>query len=110
MQIVRLKPYLPATRKMTFDEKAMVDIETQILKDPEAHGKIPGLGEVRKMRFARPGMGKRGGGRVIYYVVRKRSLLAMLAAYPKSQREDLTNDDRKAILRAIESLVTEHDP
>ena len=61
---------------------------------------------LRKMRFARPGTGKSGGGRVIYYMALKGGLLGMLTACPKTEKDDLTPDDRKAILRAIEGLVS----
>jgi hypothetical protein len=78
----------------------------QILAAPEAHPMIKGLRGVRKARFARPGGGKRGGGRAVYYMALKGGLLAMLTAYPKNEKDDLTADDRKAILRAIEALVS----
>ena len=70
---------------------------------------IRGLRGVRKIRFARPGTGKSGGGRAVYYVALKGGLLAMLTAYPKNEKDDLTPDDRKAILRAIEALVSGDD-
>lgn len=110
MRVVRLKPYLRAMKGMDLDDRAMRDIEGAILAAPEAHPTIKGLKGVRKMRFARPGTGKRGGGRAIYYVVALRGgLLAMLTAYPKNEKDDLTSNDRKAILRAIEALVSGDD-
>lgn len=106
MRIVRLKPYLRAMRGMGLDDRAMRDIEATILAAPEAHPMIKGLRGVRKMRFARPGTGKSGGGRAIYYVASRGELLAMLTAYPKNEKDDLTSGDRKAILRAIEALIS----
>lgn len=38
-----------------------------IANNPEAGDVIPGSGGCRKLRWSRPGMGKRGGARVIYY-------------------------------------------
>lgn len=105
MKVVRLKPYLRAMKDMGLDEEAMQAIERAILEAPEAHPMLRGLHGARKARFARPGTGKSGGGRVIYFMALGDSLLAMLTAYPKSEKEDLTPDDRKAILRAIEALT-----
>jgi len=47
------------------DRSALIDT---LARDPMAGDVIPGLGGVRKLRFAPKGRGKRGGFRVIYYV------------------------------------------
>ena len=41
-----------------------------LVRDPNVGPVIPGSGGVRKLRWAAPGRGKRGGYRVIYYVRR----------------------------------------
>ena len=43
-----------------------------LINDPEAGDTISGTGGFRKIRWSRPGMGKRGGVRVIYYNVTKK--------------------------------------
>lgn len=40
---------------------------TWIAANPLAGDVIPGSGGLHKVRWSRPGMGKRGGARVIYY-------------------------------------------
>ena len=52
---------------MGFDEGGMAEIEAEIVANP-THPMIRGLKGARKARVQRPGMGKRGGGRVVYYV------------------------------------------
>ncbi len=52
------------------------------------------------MRFALPGKGKSGGTRIIYYWIRNRDQIYMLVAYPKSQKDDLSEKET-AILRNI---------
>ena len=105
MQVFRLKPYLRAMRAMGFDESGMAEIEQSICAAPDRHPTIRGLRGVRKARFARPGTGKSGGGRAIYYVMIGLGRVYMMTAYAKSKQEDLTGDDRKAILRIIEQLL-----
>ena len=110
MRILRLKRYLRAMAAMGFDDAGMREIETAILAAPYAHPIIKGLKGARKARFARPGMGKRGGGLIVYFLAIKGRVLALLLAYPKNERDDLTDDDRKAILRVIEALASGGDP
>ena len=40
-------------------------------------------------------MGKRGGIRVIYHLVKSAGLVLMLAAYAKNVKENLSNDEKK---------------
>jgi hypothetical protein len=91
-------------KAMGLDEDAMRGIEAAILAAPEAHPMVKGLRGVRKARFALPGRGKSGGGRAIYYASVAPGALFMLTAYPKNERDDLSPDQRKAILAAIESI------
>lgn len=103
MKVVRLRPYLRAMARMGLDDQAMRTVESVLIAAPDAHPIIKGLRGVRKARFALPGRGKSGGGRVVYYVAVKEAIY-MMTAYPKNERDDLSSDQRKAILAAIDSL------
>jgi hypothetical protein len=52
----------------------------------------------------RAGMGKRGGGRIIYYVALGTDRFYMIVAYPKSERDDLSREQRRRILAVLESI------
>jgi hypothetical protein len=103
MPIFRLMPYLRGMRDMGIDEAGMADIEAEIVANP-THPMIRGLKGVRKARIQRPGMGKQGGGRVVYYVAIGTDRFYMMAAYSKSERDDLSTDQRRRILAALESI------
>src|ERR1035441_8503757 len=49
------------------DAKEQDEMEHHIADDPERHPRIPGGSGMRKARWARPGRGKRGGVRAVYY-------------------------------------------
>jgi hypothetical protein len=104
MLVFRLKPYVRAMARMGFDDTEMRAIETSIIAAPKAHPIIRGLRGVRKARFARPGGGKSGGGRAIYYLALSADRLFMMTAYAKNEQDDLSPEQRKAILAAIESI------
>src|SRR5206468_3518251 len=110
MRILRLKRYLRAMRAMGFHETEMQEIELEIRAAPDAHPMIKGLRGARKERISRPGMGNRGWGRVVYYLAVRGRILAFILAYPKNEKDNLTQDDRKAILRAVEMLTSGADP
>lgn len=104
MKVVRLKPYVRAMKSMGLSEEAQAAIEVAIVRAPEAHPMIRGLRGARKARFPLPGRGKSGGGRTIYYVAIAPGVLFLMTAYPKNERDDLSPDQRKAILEAIASI------
>jgi hypothetical protein len=43
------------------------DLKDYVARNPLAGDEMPGTGGLRKLRWSRAGMGKRGGARVIYY-------------------------------------------
>ena len=80
------------------DHEAFVDF---IARNPTVGEVIPGTGGVRKVRWSRPGMGKRGGARIIYFYQDADHPLYLLLAYAKAQRENVS----PAGLQAIGKLV-----
>ena len=76
-------------------------MERALSARPDAHPVIPGMGGVRKMRWGRPGMGKRGGVRVVYFFALSHEEILMLTAWAKNRREDLSEEDKKAIRESV---------
>ena len=89
---------------MTEDE--LMRLEESICARPDAHPVIPGTGGVRKARWARSGMGKRGGVRAVYYLFARADIVYMLDVYAKNEKCDLTPADKRE-LRAIVSMLEE---
>lgn len=74
-----------------------------IAKDPNAGAVIPGSGGCRKVRWARPGMGKQGGTRVIYFVHLSASELCMLLVYPKAAKDNIPGHLLKEVRKELEN-------
>jgi mRNA-degrading endonuclease RelE of RelBE toxin-antitoxin system len=81
-----------------------MEMEAYIVSDPEAHPIIPGTKGVRKARWSRPGMGKRGGLRLIYYFWVEPNAVLLLTVYAKNEKENLSDADKKEIRKIVESL------
>jgi hypothetical protein len=82
-------------------------LEYAIAVAPSAHPVIPGTGGARKMRWARKGMGKRGGIRVIYFYAARYETVLLMVAYAKNTQENLTNDQKKAVRKLTEGFEKE---
>src|SRR5271168_4475485 len=64
------------------------DLKDYIARTPLAGDEMPGTGGLRKLRWSRAGMGKRGGARVIYYYYNESAPLYLLMAYAKAAQEN----------------------
>ena len=65
---------------------------------------IEGTGGVRKIRWSREGMGKRGGVRVVYYFYSEEEPIYLLAIYGKGERSDLDAAQKKAARTFVDNL------
>jgi mRNA-degrading endonuclease RelE of RelBE toxin-antitoxin system len=77
-------------------------LQAALIENPEAGPVIPGSGGVRKLRWAAPGRGKRGGYRVIYYVRRPGGVIWMLTIYPKNVADSISASMLKQIRKEID--------
>jgi hypothetical protein len=57
---------------------------------------------VRKLRWARPGVGKSGGVRVCYYVRTRAGQILMLVIYAKSVRDSIPGHVLAALRQELE--------
>ena len=70
--------------------------------NPWAGDVVPGSGGCRKVRWTRPGSGKRGGVRVIYFNRLESGAIHLLVIYAKAVRGSIPAHILKAIKEAIE--------
>lgn len=73
-----------------------------IAGDPTAGDVVPQSGGIRKVRWSRPGSGKSGGVRVIYYTRLLSGEIVLLTLYAKAKTDNLTGAKLKEIRRALE--------
>jgi len=75
-----------------------------LLARPGAGHLIKGSGGIRKLRWALPGRGKRGGVRVIYFWRVTESQILMLTMYAKNEQANLSVAQVRQLAKFVEAL------
>ena len=83
------------------DERAQ--FATYIANDPTAGVVIRESGGLRKVRWARPGTGKSGGVRVIYFTRTEAGEVLLLTLFAKGNTGNIPTAKLKEIRRALEN-------
>ncbi len=76
-------------RAVYLDDDEYAELQQFMIGNPGAGRVVPGSRGVRKLRWKRKGMGKRGGVRVIYFVRYQPNEFWMLTLYAKAKQEDV---------------------
>jgi len=84
------------------DDDEYAELQQFMMENPEAGKVIPGSGGVRKLRWKRKGMDKRGGLRVIYFVRYQPNEFWMLTLYAKAKQENVPGHILKQLKEAFE--------
>ena len=75
-----------------------------LARNPKAGDLIPGLGGIRKMRFAAGGQGKRGAYRMIWFVATAAMPVLALLIYGKNEQANPSPEQRRAMLAVVERM------
>jgi hypothetical protein len=108
-RFVRFPAFTRDWERLGLDDAALRALEREILKDPIRPPVIRGTGGLRKIRFAGPGTGrgKRGAFRVCYVHFPEFGTVALVVAFGKNEKDDLTEADRQAIAAVVASYRAE---
>ena len=83
------------------DDESYAELQSTLIANPDAGDLMPRSRGLRKVRWKAPGRGKRGGIRVIYYLVHREEIF-MLYAYAKNDREDITPDQTRRLRELVD--------
>ena len=103
MVFVELSPFVAFRREYWTDEDLRA-LQIFLLVSPDAGDVIRGGSGLRKLRWSAQGKGKRGGARVIYYWHEPKHRMYLIYGYVKSDREDLTKQQTRALAALMKDL------
>lgn len=102
MEFVETPTFSKARRSLMQDDE-FKELQSYLLDAYERGDVIGHTGGCKKIRWTRPGIGKRGGVRIIYYVKLASERIYLILIYPKNVKDDL-NESEKAILKTLSQL------
>jgi len=101
------KPDVPESREAIYSERTG--------KTRANHRRNPGgrrldarTGGYRKLRFARSGMGKRGGARVVYLYGGEDLPIFLITVYAKSEKGNLSKAEQNALAKMAKSFFADY--
>jgi mRNA-degrading endonuclease RelE of RelBE toxin-antitoxin system len=97
-------------RREHLEEDEFRALQNHLLENSLAGTLIPGTGGLRKVRWKTEGRGKRGGVRVIYFVVKARDLVLLLLLYPKNVLDDLSVEQKRMLRELVRIELEQEGP
>lgn len=105
LTFIELRGFIDDWEGMKLDvELDLLALQVAIMAAPKAAPVIPGTGGLRKLRFSPPAWktGKRDAIRVCYVYFEEFWTVLLVVAYPKSQKDNLTESEKRQINKLID--------
>ena len=110
VEFVELKDFSDAWNDLALTDDDLYPLQLSILRDPKRWPVISGTGGLRKMRFSPPNWkrGKSGALRVCYAYFQPVNIVLLVLAYTKDEKDDLSNEEKKAIRNALSIIERQY--
>lgn len=90
--------------KLGLNDADLRRLQEELLADPKVGAVMRGTGGIRKMRFAFEDRGKSGSVRVIYIDFEVYEKIYLITAYPKNEKDNLSDTERNELRQLISIL------
>lgn len=102
--VIETPLFIARARKLLSDADVK-ELVNAIAADPRQGDVMEGTGGARKMRWARPGTGKRGGCRVVYFHHGAEVPVFLLDIYGKNEKANLSPAERSELAKILARIV-----
>ncbi len=106
LRFIEMPGFTRGWKKLGLEDEDVNAIQMCIMVSPHGPPIVSGTGGLRKIRFA-PGRwksGKRGAARVCYAYFEEFSVVILVTIYPKTRKDDLTQEEKREIKRLLEGI------
>jgi hypothetical protein len=109
LRFIQTQPFSKAWDRLGLTDDDLRVLELSLASNPDLGPVVAGTGGLRKARFAAKGSarGKRGSYRIGYVHYEEHYVFVLVAAYDKTEKADLSPDDKKFIRTYIRSFQKE---
>ena len=94
-------------RELGMTDEDLRELQKVLLQNPKKGDSIAGTGGLSKIRIPMENRGKRGGARALYVDVEIKELIYFINVYSKDEKDDLSEDEKKAFKAVIKFLKEE---
>jgi hypothetical protein len=103
LRFIELDIFTQDWRELGLTDEDLLALQIAIMAGPQLHPVISGTGGLRKIRFAPAAWrrGKRGAARVCFAYFPGFSIVLLVAAFDKNEKEDITQEERRTIKRLL---------
>ena len=98
-------PYFTRFCENHCSDDELRELQRLLIEHPDAGDLMRGSKGLRKVRWALPGRGKRGGARVIYFWRSAAGTIYLLYAYAKNDQAELSAQQRKMLSEWIQEVL-----
>ena len=106
-EFVYIKKFSDKWGNLGLVDEDLVPLEKYIMEHPSSGVLVRGTGGLRKLRWALPDKGKRGGVRIAYIDLIAREKTYMLDIFPKSEKDNYSDAEKAIIKQLISGLMKE---
>lgn len=106
-EFIELPEFLKKWRDLGLSEEDLRELEVFLCKYPDKGDLIQGTGGLRKLRWSLKNKGKRAGIRTLYIDFAIHEKIYLITVYAKSEKIDLTMDEKNIVRKMIEVLEKE---
>lgn len=101
---VMLPEFEKQWNRMNLTDDDLKRLQYELLANPQKGDLVQGTGGLRKIRFAFENRGKSGSLRVVYVDFAAYEKIFLITAYPKNEKDNLTDSERNNIRTLIRIL------
>ena len=96
--------FIKKWKELGLTDENLRELQNILLENPKAGKIIQGTGGLRKIRIPMEEKGTRGGARVLYVDIELKESIYFVNVYSKNEKEDLTEDEKKAFKAVVKIL------